>query len=71
MLQNLTNFFNLIRTRKIKTTLADNDLIAVGTRDNTWGGNYQPTAITYANLLSEIETQVLNIAALKFTIYHT
>jgi hypothetical protein len=67
MLQNLTNFFNLIRTRKIKTTLADNDLIAVGTRDNTWGGNYQPTAITYANLLSEIETQVLNIAALKFT----
>ena len=51
MLQNLTNFFNLIRTRKIKTTLADNDLIAVGTRDNTWEGKYQPTAITYANLL--------------------
>lgn len=67
MLQNLTNFFNLIRTRKIKTQLADNDLIAVGTRDNTWGGNYQPTAITYANLLSEIETQVLTIAAIKFT----
>lgn len=67
MLQNLTNFFNLIRTRKIKTTLADNDLIAVGTRDNTWEGKYQPTAITYANLLSEIETQVLNVAAIKFT----
>lgn len=55
MLQNLTNFFNLIRTRKIKTQLADNDLIAVGTRDNTWGGNYQPTAITYDNLLSNIK----------------
>ena len=54
MLQNLTNFFNLIRTRKIKTTLADNDLIAVGTRDNTWGGNYQPTAITYDDLAAQI-----------------
>jgi len=54
MLQNLTNFFNLIRTRKIKTQLADNDLIAVGTRDNTWGGNYQPTAISYADLTAQL-----------------
>lgn len=54
MLQNLTNFFNLITNRKIKTTLKDNDLIAVGTRDSTWTGNYQPTAITYGNLAAQI-----------------
>ena len=54
MLQNLTNFFNLIRTRKIKTQLADNDLIAVGTRDNTWEGKYQPTAITYDDLAAQL-----------------
>lgn len=54
MLQNLTNFFNLIKSRKIKTELKDNDLIAVGTRDITWGGNYQPTAITYQDLAAQI-----------------
>jgi hypothetical protein len=54
MLQNLTNFFNLIKSRKIKTELKDNDLIAVGTRDVTWGGNYQPTAITYQDLAAQI-----------------
>lgn len=56
MLQNLTNFFNLIRTRKIKTQLADNDLIAIGTRDNTWEGKYQPTAITFEDLAAQIGT---------------
>ena len=54
MLQNLTNFFNLIKSRKIKTELKDNDLIAVGTRDVTWGGSYQPTAITYQDLAAQI-----------------
>jgi len=54
MLQNLTNFFNLIRTRKIKTTLADSDLIAVGTRDTNWGGNYQPTAITAEDFITQV-----------------
>ena len=56
MLQNLTNFFNLIKTRKIKTQLDNTDLIAVGTADPTWNGGYQPTAITYADL----ETQIAN-----------
>lgn len=54
MLQNLTNFFNLIRNRKIKTQLENDDLIAVGTRDFTWNGNYQPTAITYQDLAAQI-----------------
>jgi len=47
MLNNLTNFFNLIRGRKIKTTLADSDLIAIGVRDSRFDGNYQPSAIKY------------------------
>ena len=54
MLQNLTNFFNLIKTRNIKTQLEDSDLIAVGTRDNTWEGKYQPTAITYDDLATQL-----------------
>lgn len=54
MLQNLTNFFNLIKTRKIKTQLEDSDLIAVGTRDNTWSGNYQPSAITFEDLQNQL-----------------
>lgn len=62
MLQNLTNFFNLITNRKIKTTLKDNDLIAVGTRDSTWVGNYQPTAISYENLEKQIINNVPTIS---------
>lgn len=58
MLQNLTNFFNLITNRKIKTTLKPNDLIAVGTRDSTWVGNYQPTAISFENLEAQIAASV-------------
>lgn len=54
MLQNLTNFFNLIKTRKIKTQLDNSDLISVGTADPTWNGGYQPTAITYEDLAAQI-----------------
>jgi hypothetical protein len=56
MLQNLTNFFNLITNRKIKTQLQDTDLIAVGTADPTWNGGYQPTAITYQDLAAQVGT---------------
>lgn len=54
MLNNLTNFFNLIRGRKIKTTLADSDLIAIGVRDSRFDGNYQPSAIKYEDLKSQV-----------------
>ena len=54
MLQNLTNFFNLIANRKIKTQLQDTDLIAVGTKDPTWNGGYQPTAISYEDLATQL-----------------
>ena len=54
MLNNLTNFFNLIKARMIKTTLENADLIATGTRDTSYGGSYKPTAITYSNLRNQI-----------------
>jgi len=53
MLNNLTNFFNLIRGRKIKTTLADSDLIAIGVRDSRFDGNYQPSAIKYEDFAAQ------------------
>ena len=54
MLNNLTNFFNLIVGRKIKTIPADSDLIPLGTRDFRYDGSYQPTAIQFKDLASAI-----------------
>jgi hypothetical protein len=54
MLNNLTNFFNLIVGRKIKTIPADSDLIPLGTRDSRYDGSYQPTAIQFKDLASAI-----------------
>ena len=60
MLNNLTNFFNLITGRKIKTaaTIADSDLIVLGTKDPRFDGGYQPTAITYEELVNSIPIPV-------------
>lgn len=52
MLNNITNFFNLIATKKIKTQLDPTDLLAIGTKDPRFSGNYQPTLIEYANFVS-------------------
>lgn len=56
MLNNITNFFNLIVGRKIKTaaTIEDTDLIALGTRDSRFEGFYQPTAISVQDLQTAI-----------------
>jgi hypothetical protein len=56
MLNNLTNFFNLIAGRKIKTstTIVDTDLITLGTRDPNYGGGYQPTAISYGEFVNSL-----------------
>jgi hypothetical protein len=54
MLQNLTNFFNLITNRKIKKTLDNKDLLAIGTPDARFDGGYQPTAISYEDLEAQI-----------------
>jgi hypothetical protein len=47
MLNNITNFFNLIATKKVKTQLDPTDLLAIGTKDPRFSGNYQPTLIEY------------------------
>ena len=52
MLNNLTNLFNLIKTRMVKTVLEDDDLFVVGTQDGKYDGGYKPTitkASTVAN----------------------
>jgi hypothetical protein len=60
MFNNITNFFNLIANRKIKTaaTIEDTDLIPLGTKDPTYLGGYQPTAITYQELVASIPLPV-------------
>lgn len=45
MLNNLTNIFNLIKTRMVKTVLESDDLFVVGTRDGKYDGDYKPTVV--------------------------
>ena len=54
MLQNITNFFNLIRGNKIKTTPDGSDLIPLGTRDPRYDGFYQPTGITVDDFVASL-----------------
>jgi hypothetical protein len=54
MLNNLTNFFNLIVGRRIKTQLEDSDLIAIGTKQSPALGDYKPTAIKFKDLQTQI-----------------
>lgn len=52
MLNNITNFFNLIKTGKVKTQLDATDLLPIGTRDLRFSGQYQPTMIKYGDFIS-------------------
>lgn len=54
MLNNLTNFFNLIVDRRIKTQLENDDLIAIGTKQSPALGDYKPTAIKFEDLVNQI-----------------
>jgi hypothetical protein len=54
MLNNLTNFFNLIDKRRLKTTPELSDLIALGTPDKKYTGRYKPTFISWADLVASI-----------------
>ena len=49
MLNNLTNFFNLITGKMIKTKPEGTDLIPLGTKHPGYDGGYAPTAITVAD----------------------
>jgi hypothetical protein len=59
MLNNLTNLFNLITGRMVKTKAEPSDLIVLGTRDSRYGGGYKPTVITVKQLLgNSIQTDL-------------
>jgi hypothetical protein len=64
MLQNITNFFNLIRGRKIKTTPDGSDLIPLGTRDPRYDGFYQPTGITVDDFVASLPAGVQSVTGL-------
>jgi hypothetical protein len=51
MLNNLTNFFNLIVGRRVKTTASPDDLVTLGVRDPRTPGIYQPAAIKVSDLV--------------------
>jgi hypothetical protein len=60
MLNNLTNFFNLIKSKRIKTELEPSDLIAIGTRQSLAIGDYKPTCITAENVINQIVTESID-----------
>ena len=56
MLRNINNFFNIIKAKRLKTTLQPNDMIAIGTRDAINRSDYQDTAISFADLEAQVAT---------------
>ena len=54
MLRNINNFFNIIKAKRVKKTLVDNDMIPVGTRDAINRSDYQDTAISFKDLKSQV-----------------
>lgn len=58
MLNNLTNFLNLIAKDRIKKKLEPSDIIAIGTKQSSKLGDYKPTAIVYADLEAQLLASV-------------
>ena len=56
MLNNITNFFNLVSARRIKTTVNPTDLVALGIQDPRTPGIYQPAAISATDLIASATT---------------
>ena len=54
MLRNINNFFNIIKAKRVKKTLVDNDMIPVGTRDAINRSDYQDTAISFKDLETQL-----------------
>ena len=54
MLRNINNFFNIIKAKRVKKTLVDNDMIPVGTRDAVNRSDYQDTAISFKDLETQL-----------------
>jgi hypothetical protein len=54
MLNNISNFFNIIKDKRIKKELENSDLIAIGTKQSIALGDYKPTAISYEDLKNQL-----------------
>jgi hypothetical protein len=59
MLNNISNFFNLVKGRRVKKTLAPNDMIAIGVRNPVTQSNFQPSAIFYKDLETQLGNAVI------------
>ena len=55
MLNNLTNFFNLITGKMIKKVPDNTDLMVLGTKDPRYTGGYKPTAITVEDFAASLQ----------------
>ena len=53
MLNNLTNFANIIRERMVKKATLPTDLIALGRADAGYDGGYRPIAISAGDLINQ------------------
>jgi len=56
MLRNISNFFNIIKGNRVKTTLSPGDLISVGTRDRKDKSTYYDSAIKFSDLEAQVAT---------------
>jgi hypothetical protein len=54
MLNNLTNFANIIKNKLVKKEVLPTDLIALGRADQNYNGGYQPIAITAEDLVKNL-----------------
>ena len=61
MLNNLTNFYNLIKTRAVLNKANISDLLTLGVRDDKYDGGYKPMAITTQDLLSDCVQSVTGL----------
>ena len=52
MLRNINNFYNIIKSKRVKKALGDTDMIPVGTRDVKNPSEWHDTAITFKDLTS-------------------
>ena len=58
MLNNLSNFFNLIKSKMIKSAPEDSDLLILGTRDSKYGGGYKPVGVKYSDFADTITSNI-------------
>lgn len=58
MFNNLTNYFNILKSNRVKKLAEPSDLIPLGTKDDNFTGNRKPTAIAYEDLETQILSQV-------------